>query len=478
MKSLPMVRLLVPFAAGIVAAENYALPWWSIAAAFFVCGILALLLRSQAAIVGMLFATGWGMCQFREPVRSVPVGVPCVWEIEVERIVADRGRYKVADGRIRAWSPLPEQETCPADDRVRLRIDSLAAVPEGSTVRCLGELRPLQGGSESYFRSLVRQGYVGRFFLSDRDLLEIRAAASPGLHSRASARLRRRCSEGDAGAVVRAMTAADRSGLSPELRAAYSRSGMSHLLAVSGLHTGIVFLLANWALRWIVLFRRGHLVRDLLAVAAVWGYVAMAGWPPSAVRAAVMCSLLQLAVASGSEYAGLNALAAAAFGMLLWNPAWIGDVGFQLSFVAVAAILLWAVPLWRRLRTGRRAVDLLTANLTVSLSATVATAPLVSHLFGIVPMLGIVLNPAAIPLAGATVFCGIVGLFVPGLPVVGEQAAGALNLLVRATASLPGAALEYRLSAGATIGCYLLFAAGTAVAAWRRKTKKNVPLLP
>ena len=477
MDSLPMVKVLVPFAAGIVLAENYVLPWWLIAAAFFVCGIVALLLRSQAAVVGLLLTAGWGMGQYRAPERSVPLDVPCVWEIGVEQVLSDRSGYRIAAGRILAWSPLPEGEWHPADDRVVLRIDSLTDVPEKSTVRCLGRVRPLKSSSESYFRAMVRQGYVGRLSLSDRDLLEVRPAKSPGLHAWAAARLKRCCSTGDAGAVVRAMTVADRSGVTPELRGAYSRSGLSHLLAVSGLHTGIVFLLANWALRWLVLLRRGHSVRDLLAVAAVWIYVAMAGWPPSAVRAAAMCSLLQLAIASGSRYAALNALAAAAFGMLLWNPAWIGDVGFQLSFVAVTAILLWALPLWRRLKTGRRVPDLLTANLTVALSATVATAPLVSHVFGIVPTLGVLLNPAAIPLAGITVFCGVAGLLVPGLPAVGEWAAWALNLLARTTASIPGSTLEYRLSAGATVGCYLLFAAATAVAAWRRR-KKDVPLLP
>lgn len=145
------------------------------------------------------------------------------------------------------------------------------------------------------------------------------------------------------------MTAGDRSGITPELRAAYSRSGLSHLLAVSGLHTGIVFALVNLLLWWLPLLRRGHLLRNLLAAACIWIYVAAAGFPPSAVRAAVMFTMLQSALASASEYNGLNALAAAAFGMLLWNPAWLGDISFQLSFAAVAAILAWGVPLCRRL---------------------------------------------------------------------------------------------------------------------------------
>lgn len=475
MKSLPMVKMLVPFAAGIVLAEHFALPWRLAAAAFLLCGAVALLLRSWAAAVGMLVAAGWGVGQLHAPVRTVPVGVFCEWEVDMAELPSLRSGSVRADGRIRAWR-LPSEETWhPAGDRVVLRADSAAALPDGGTIRCVGKIYPLRGGSESYRRLMVRRGVAGALWLSAYEPVGQVPGSRPGLHLRAAARMKRICGSGDAGAVVRAMTAGDRSGIGPELRTAYARSGMSHLLAVSGFHTGLVFLLANWVLRGLALWRRGHLLRDALAVGCVWLYVAAAGFPPSAVRAAVMCSLLQAAVASGSEYAGLNALAAAAFGMLLWNPAWIGDIGFQLSFVAVAAILAWAVPLCRRLRTGRRAVDALAGTLVVGLAASVAAAPLVSHAFGIVPVAGLLLNPVVIPLAGAAVCCGVLGMAVPGLPAVGEAAAWALNALARGAASLPGGAVEYTLPAGATVACYLLFAGATV--AWRlRKPKKSVHL--
>ncbi len=470
-----MVKALVPLAAGIVLGERFVLPGWFVAAAFLSCGVVALLLRSSAAAVGMLVAAGWGVCLIHAPVRSVPKEIPCVWELEVEGIPADRGRYVAADATVRAWRTLSDEEWHPAADRVLLRADSSVTLPGGGHIRCFGRLRPLSGGSESYRALMARRGFAGTLYISSRDLLETESDAAPDLHLRAAARMKRLCSPGDAGAVVRAMTVADRSGVTPELRAAYSRSGMSHLLAVSGLHTGIVFLLVNIVSRWLVFFRHGHRWRNLLAVAAVWLYVAAAGFPPSAVRAAVMCSLLQWAVASGSVYAGMNAWAAAAFGMLLWNPAWIGDVGFQLSFVAVAAILLWAVPVCRRLRTRHRAVDAAVGTWVVGLAATLATAPLVSHTFGILPVAGLLLNPIVIPLAGVVVFCGLVGLFVPGLCRVGEGVAGLLNELARRAASLPAGAAEYTLSTGATIACYLFFVAAT-VWLWRPEAKKTVHL--
>lgn len=470
-----MVRLLVPFAAGIVAAERFVLPWWFVAAAFLLCGVVALLLRSDAAVAGMLAAAGWGLCQLRAPERTVPLDVACVWEIEVDGMPTLRGRYTAADAVVRAWRPLTEDAWHAADDRVVVRADSSAVLAGGERIRCFGRLKPLRGGSESYRRLMARRGFVGSLYLSACDLLEIGESGHPTLHLRASARMKRRCSDSEAGAVVRAMTVADRSGVTPELRAAYSRSGMAHLLAVSGLHTGIVFLLANAALRWLALLRRGHLVRDVLAVALVWFYVTLAGFPPSAVRAAVMCTLLQGALAAGSAYAGLNALAAAAFGMLLWNPAWLGDIGFLLSFIAVAAILLWAVPLCRLLHGRNRLLNAATDTLVVGFAASLATAPLVSHSFGIVPVAGLLLNPIVIPLAGVVVFCGLAGLALPGFCAAGEGAAALLNRLALWVADMPGGAVEYTLPAAATVACYLFFVVAT-VAAYRMKWKKSLPL--
>ena len=156
-------------------------------------------------------------------------------------------------------------------------------------------------------------------WLSERTLIERLPGRSSALHLHAVERMQRIGLRGDAGAVCRAMVTGDRSDITQELRTVYSRSGLSHLLAVSGLHTGIVFALVNLALWWLPLFRRGHLLKNLLAAVAVWLFVAAAGFPPSAVRAAAMCTVLQAALASASEYVGLNALAAAGFGMLVWK---------------------------------------------------------------------------------------------------------------------------------------------------------------
>ena len=478
---MPMLKILVFFAAGIALADRYELPLWFLAGAFVVTGVLALSLRSSAATAAMILTAGFAAAQFRAPRATVPRGVHTVYEVTVEGFPADRGRYAVADASVAAWRDPADGRWHASDARIRLYADSLAGLHAGERIRCRGAVRPFRGGAESYRRLMARRGYAGTLWIAERTLLERLPGRHAGLHRRAVERLSRLPMSAGAAAVVEAMAAGERRGVTPELRTAYSRSGLSHLLAVSGLHTGIVFALVNLALWWLPLFRRGHLLKNLLAAVAVWLFVAAAGFPPSAVRAAAMCTVLQAALASASEYVGLNALAAAGFGMLVWNPSWLGDISFQLSFVAVAAILAWGVPLCRRCRTRWKGVNVVVDAYLIGFVATAATAPLVSHTFGVVPLAGLAVNPLAIALAGVVVFGGAlwmlapVGFLAPAFGIVTGSAAEGISALARLTASLPGGAADYTLGGWPTAAVYAVFALAT-LAAWSGEPKKNVPL--
>lgn len=481
LERMPMVKAVVPLAAGILAADSFTLPLWFIAGAFVLSGVLALLFRSQTAALVMLLTAGFGVAQINAPRHTLPQGVNTSYRLEIDGIPSERGRYNSAEAVVSAWRNPSEGTWHTSGERVMLYTDSLTRLDPGEKIICRGAVRPFQGGAESYRRLMVRRGYAGTMWLSERTLIERLPERGNTLHLRAVERLQKLRMTGDAGAVSRAMIAGDRSGITQSIRADYSRSGLAHLLAVSGLHTGIVFVLINLLLWWMPLLRRGHLWRNGVAIVCIWLFVAAAGFPPSAVRAAVMCTMLQFALASASEYVGLNALAAAGFGMLLWNPAWLGDISVQLSFIAVAAILVWGVPLCRMFRTRWRIVNAVSDALVISLVASFATAPLVSHTFGIVPLAGVLVNPLAIQLATVVVFGGATWLILPFgwlAPLFGwviAKSAGAINFLAHMAASIPGGYTEYTLGGGATAAVYLIFALAT-LAAWARTPKKRVHL--
>ena len=129
-----------------------------------------------------------------------------------------------------------------------------------------------------------------------------------------------------------------------------------------------------------------------------------------------MFTALQLALATTSRYAGVNILSAAAFGMLLWRPSYLFHVGFQLSFLSVAAILPWGIPLYRRLRTPWRAANAAVGMLVVGAVASTATAPLVSYCFGQIPLVGLAVNPPVILLTYGVVGVSLLWLAIPWPP--------------------------------------------------------------
>lgn len=244
---------------------------------------------------------------------------------------------------------------------------------------------------------------------------------------------------------------------------------------------GIVFLVVNLLLQWLNLLPGGHRWRNIAAVALIWLYAATAGLSPSVVRAALMFTALQFALASGRSYLSVNILAGTAFVMLLTDPDQLFDLSFQLSFTAVAAIIAWGVPLGRSVRTRFRPLNALTGLLAAGLTAGAATAPLIAHTFGTVPLAGLLLNPAVILLAYAVVLAAVcwmavpVGFVAPPAGFLLETAAGAQNALVRWAAALPGGAVEWQAPKAAMWVAYLLFIAVTLML-WSAEREKTVPL--
>ena len=143
-------------------------------------------------------------------------------------------------------------------------------------------------------------------------------------------------------AVAIAMTLGDKSRLTNDLREVYSISGASHVLALSGLHIGIIYAL----MVLIVGYRRLGWLREMLVIVGIWAYAFFTGLSPSVVRAATMITVYSLVSLANRDRMSLNTLSLTAIIMLLWNPLYLYDVGFQMSFLAVLFILLFYKPLY------------------------------------------------------------------------------------------------------------------------------------
>lgn len=209
----------------------------------------------------------------------------------------------------------------------------------------------------------------------------------------------------EAAHLMRAMVLGEREGAG-ELRERFAAAGLAHLLALSGLHLGVVAGALAMALA--PLGRtRGVIVAVVAAAVPV-----VLGPTPSLVRAAIMTGVAALAVAQGSgRIAPGTGLAAAAAVTLIARPTWLGDVGFQLSYLSLAGILAWGAPAARRLTAGRPAHhprSWLAGAFAVSVAAWTAGLPVVASSFGAVAPAGPLVNLPALPLATVLVPAGVV----------------------------------------------------------------------
>ena len=273
----------------------------------------------------------------------------------------------------------------------------------------------------------------------------------------------------DAAGLPRAMLTGDRSGLSDEARSDLTMAGASHILAVSGLHVSMLM-----AILWLLAGR--GLLSTLLGLPLLVIYALMTGASPSVLRAAIMLLPLLLAPPLREESDTPTSLSLAAAVLLLDNPWAIANLSFQLSFAAVAGLLLVTPPLLRTLealppvrrllgwnglkglplrlrrhllRLLRLPVHWFCGSVSASLGALLFTTPIAAAAYGRVPVYGILTNllvliPAGLCLGGALVVLGL-GLLSTELGLLaGRLLALPVRLILlvcRRLARLPGSQL-------------------------------------
>lgn len=181
--------------------------------------------------------------------------------------------------------------------------------------------------------------------------------------------------------VVSALTLGCKRELDDEVRDVYSIAGISHVLALSGMHIGIIWAVLGFLLRPIAFNRWGKWIKWFISTSLLWIFAFVVGLEASVVRAVIMCMLMELAKLTGAKALSLNTLAIAAVLMLLYRPLYLFDVGFQLSFVAVASIVLFFPLLFRLFRGRGRLVRFIGGIMCVSVAAQLGTAPLVMYYF-------------------------------------------------------------------------------------------------
>ena len=266
------------------------------------------------------------------------------------------------------------------------------------------------------------------------------------------------CFEADTAGFAKALLLGDRTGIDYETDTAFKVSGISHIIAVSGLHLSILFAFVT------VLSGRRRFLTSLIGIPLIFLFAAMVGFTPSVTRAAVMQSMMMLAMVFKREYDPPTELAFSALVMLAWNPLVITSVSFQLSFACMAGIFLFAEPIrgWlcHEKRLGEPANGLerwFTTSVSISLSANVLTTPLVALYFGTVSLVGAVSNLLTLWVISG-IFYGVIGVCALGFAFTGAAKALAwvISWLIRFVLWISKTLAAFPLAAVYTKSVYIV----------------------
>ncbi|HEY5731439.1 MAG TPA: ComEC/Rec2 family competence protein [Anaerolineales bacterium] len=201
-------------------------------------------------------------------------------------------------------------------------------------------------------------------------------------------------------------------GLTKGLQQAFKNTGTAHIIAISGFNISII------AGIFVTYFSRflGERRGAILAVSAIILYTILVGGDAAVVRAAIMGTLALFAKQLGRRQFALNTLLVVALLMCSWNPLYLWDVGFQLSFFATLGLILYATPfsefanrIIARLfptSTAEKFTKLFSEFVLLTLAAQLTTIPIMAYHFQRISLISFIANPFILPAQPAVMILG------------------------------------------------------------------------
>ncbi|HET8752774.1 MAG TPA: ComEC/Rec2 family competence protein, partial [Salinimicrobium sp.] len=219
-------------------------------------------------------------------------------------------------------------------------------------------------------------------------------------------------------AIIQALLLGQRQDVSTEVYADYAAAGVIHILAVSGLHVGIILLILHWLLAPLEGIKYGRNIKTILLLLLLWGFAMLAGLSPSVIRAVTMFSFVAIGMQLKRRTSVLNSLFASLLILLLMRPQFIFEVGFQLSYLAVFAIVLIQPLLYDLYQPKNKLVKYFWNLTTVTLAAQLGVLPLSLYYFHQFPGLFFLSNLVILPFLGIILGIGILVIVLASLRIL------------------------------------------------------------
>ncbi|MFN4246428.1 MAG: ComEC/Rec2 family competence protein [Flavipsychrobacter sp.] len=453
---VPFLRLLLPLVAGILVYRYFSgfdlsivLTVAFISMALF--GVFAFTKSTKqhvqylrfASLHIALIAAAWTLCYFNDirnnkywygnkkvdaftaSVVNTPAEKEKTWKLEVEVLhTIDGGTVKVSEGKAFVYV---------------FKDEHALNIHQGDTIMLPDKWQLIKRSGNpfefDYAAYCNRNNIYHQQFLAANEIILFAKTPSENLpfirrlHNWSVAAIAKYIKDEKVLGLMQAMLVGEEANMDADLRQAYSETGIIHIVAISGSHISFFFLLITFLLGWIK-HKKWQWVKYIAAIPLVWVYVMMSGAPPSAVRAALMFSILGIGFAFDKSSHSLNHLLATAFILLCAEPMWLYAIGFQLSFVAVLSLILFYKPIYKLYVPVNIVLRTLWQVVAASIAAELLVAPLVVYYFHLFPLQFIVANVVAYLFMGFALIGGVLLVALSAITPLATLLANAIEWIV------------------------------------------------
>ncbi|MES2881141.1 MAG: ComEC/Rec2 family competence protein [Bacteroidota bacterium] len=286
---------------------------------------------------------------------------------------------------------------------------NLKVLKYGSVISFVKPLQAIKNGGNpggfDYKRYLLFQGITHQVYLTQKDFRRTETFNKKGsktfiydCRSWVIATIKKYISGQKEQGLAEALLIGYKDDLDKNLVEAYTNTGVVHVIAISGLHVGLIYWLLMGLTRPLKK-KQTAFVRLFIVLSCLWLFAFLAGAQPSVLRSAVMFSFIATAKLIARRSSVYNTLALSAFALLCYNPYWLWDVGFQLSYTAVLSIFLFFRPVYNWFYFPNKTLDFLWKLNAVTIAAQILTVPLSIYHFHQFPVLFLFTNLVAVPLS-------------------------------------------------------------------------------
>lgn len=292
-------------------------------------------------------------------------------------------------------------------------------------------------GSFDYKRYCLFQGITHQVFLANTDYKILKRKSTTwlnrllfGIEQEVISILSKNIPNKESTGLAEALLIGYKDDLDRELVQSYSNTGVVHVIAISGLHLGLVYWLLMLLLKPLASKKSTRWVIPVIVIIALWLFSLVAGAQPSVIRSAVMFTCIVLGENLSRKGSIINTLACSAFLLLCYNPYWLWDAGFQLSYAAVLSIVLFSKPIYNLLYVKNKLFDMIWKLNAVTIAAQALTSPFSLYHFHQFPVYFIPANMIAVPLSSLIlileIFLCAIAFFEPLSILIGRI----INLLI------------------------------------------------